>query len=214
MDRREFMAGAGVVAGSLLAGCTGGSSEGSDSTPRTNATSSSSTSTSTATSAELPPGTQRVGMLEASAGDFVAKESLRYYSESDGGLAELSPENDWWVVLATRFSNLGGDPVPAPSQSSVSLKMAGGTYEPLPELPGVSWESLRLRDQYRSYIMEPGYLGHDPDKPVKPGDDPLLYSLYDVPAAQSPVVVWTSESETVRMSPRPLLLPSGPVYQR
>lgn len=181
MDRRAYL---GSVAGTFaLAGCIGDGGEASEDLP------------STATR----------GDLEVSFSQMYAKRYFRYHDSESDELRELRPDSEWWIETSLRITNLGGEPVERPDPSTFRLRAGDDVVDGHTEVPGVEWDSIRLREHGETYWFEPGYVA--PGGEIGAGDDALLYLLFDAPADTDPELLWDVDGETIALAPEFVLEP-------
>lgn len=212
MDRRSFVKRTAALASmSLVAGCSSSESPSDSQTtpPATTAqttTGQQTTSPTTAsdTTTSETPSRKRYGLFEVSAGQWMAKEYIRYFDPETESISRLTPTNDWWYEYTVDFRNLGNDPIENVDASQIGLFADGEVYDPLSELPEISWEQVRLRE-HSDYWQGP-YAWSIPDT-IEGGESEIAYLLFDAASSENPTIELTYDGETTHLSGRRVYSP-------
>ena len=185
MDRRKFLT---VVGATTLSGCASSLVNEVDPT------------------ADLPSSVTD-NQVEVTFSQWYSKRYFRYYDSQSDSLKKHYPESEWWLEASIDIENLGGNPIEPPNHSNFEMESSDETFTGSTEVPGISWANVRLREHGKMYWIEPGYLGSS--QSIEPGDGRLLYLLFDVPADDSPVLLWDSETETHQLKSEFSLTPES-----
>lgn len=124
----------------------------------------------------------------------MAKEYLRYFDPETESISRLTPSNDWWYEFTAEFENLGDGSIENVDLSQVGLLADGDVYGALGELPEISWNQVRLREDYSMYWVDPS--GYSLWEDVGGGSSNLVYFLFDGAASQEPALEIEYDGET------------------
>jgi hypothetical protein len=161
----------------------------------------------TTTPEPLPSSASHEG-TEVTFSQWYAKRYFRYFDSEAGELRQHYPERDWWLEVSVPVRNLGGVAIPTPPIDEFSIRAAGNEHELKTEIPGLSWDALRLREHGRAYWFEPGWLPGYESSTLDAGEEQLLYAIADINKDETPTLVWTRGKEH-ELQAELKLLPEG-----